>query len=91
MVRGTLAVDLDEDGQVHEVFPVPLVEGGQQLQTIAGYRREREGRRGEEREGEGRRRGREGRTGEERRGEEEDRRGGEGDGRRENEPVYRAL
>ena len=54
VVSGALAADLDEDGNVHDVLPIPLLEGGQQLQTIAGHKREgeergREGRRGEER------------------------------------------
>ena len=36
VVRGALAVDLDQDGDILNVLPVPLVEWSQQLQTIAG-------------------------------------------------------
>ena len=36
VVGGALAEDLDQDGDILNVLPVPLVEWSQQLQTIAG-------------------------------------------------------
>ena len=38
MVGGALALDLDEDPHVGEVSADPLVEGGEELQSVGGGR-----------------------------------------------------
>lgn len=36
VVRGALALDLDEDGEVRQVLAVPLVEGREELEPVRG-------------------------------------------------------